>query len=53
MGQLTFDIRKERLVKDDAKALFRKNFDNKTGYVDYKFLAAKTDIISAEEYTSG
>jgi hypothetical protein len=53
ISSLTFDIRKERLAKDDTKTLFRKVFDDKSGFIDYKFLSAKTDIISLEEFTAG
>jgi hypothetical protein len=37
-------------VKADSQSLFRKQFSNSQGYIDYKFVAASTQVISREAF---
>ena len=50
MASVGFDISREKFVKPDSKTIFRKGFNDRKGWIDYKFTSVCSRIISVEEY---
>lgn len=50
IASVSFDLSKEKVVKEDSKSLFRRRFNDRKGYVDYKLIGVSTTIISKEQF---
>ncbi len=48
VGTVVFDTRNEKIVKPLAKEYFSRQFENKRGYVEYKFIAVETKVVAQE-----
>jgi hypothetical protein len=50
VASVSLDLGKEKIVKEDSKSLYRRRFNDKKGYIDYKLVSVCTKLISKDDF---